>query len=893
MRGDGGQEVERCLEAVVLKILEVDPGDAASDRGKEAFKRLQDLQRAVTRVSAAAGQVLGAAPEKVRILAFLAEYGSVRRGMYRSQVASILQALLGVAEWEEASRSDSALVARLCLLDERIKGLLDPPAPVEAVPVLPEADSAASARDDVAVAEPVVTVDEGGYPVTQAAAQAAPAEDMLPELHGFLASPSLPQPPEAPSTSAAPPTVSASASNAAVTRHLMRSSFEDLAILDYEVTKLNVDKVLDAFSKLSRALCRAHWEHSQRLQSGVEGDASGSSRHGLSDATDFSGGSDFMVAALDGISWEPGRVFMLLFNLQREKAIHKRRIVSAAQMLTQISPLFCDAARSNEFLTRWLGACRGPDDPAHVVSYGFAKTLQWLAWDAAWHWVNKQRRCEKDSEKHMKLFERHEKDLLASVELPKSILEVLVKAAKAAAQHCALMRYPEEPKGWGQLLGVLVKGPGEDRGPFKDLFHSCFDDVKSNGAIAPVLLDDLRWLIWNIAWYPGNKSKGWHKDAQTSLVRAYRHLQRAYRRDTQWRGVNLGGWFLLEPGPCDNFWESLPDEARATNCEWDCCQALGPREASRRLAEHRRTYFGLEDFARMREAGLTHVRLPIGYWCVAGARQNEPYVGPCLEALDAALDRLEKAGLRVLLDLHGSVGGENSEAPCGRTNLDWQPSDWDWRASLQVLRILAERYAGRVCVCAVGVSNEPAESLRGALLAEYYEEAVRTIRQAGMRAGEVAVVLPIFTERRVAEVLDFWERRHASYEDCVFDVHFYQCFGGHGMIPWTWQSLSADGHLREARKRAEVLRGLSACCVSEWSLAVPDEATKHMSEVERDELLRNFAKAQLEAYETATHGWFFWTWKDSAGIAWNLERCLAKGLLQTPEGGRTTSLLQP
>eukprot|EP00404_Azadinium_spinosum_P054854 CAMPEP_0180790060 /NCGR_PEP_ID=MMETSP1038_2-20121128/52998_1 /TAXON_ID=632150 /ORGANISM="Azadinium spinosum, Strain 3D9" /LENGTH=94 /DNA_ID=CAMNT_0022827955 /DNA_START=1 /DNA_END=282 /DNA_ORIENTATION=+ len=93
------------------------------------------------------------------------------------------------------------------------------------------------------------------------------------------------------------------------------------------------------------------------------------------------------------------------------------------------------------------------------------------------------------------------------------------------------------------------------------------------------------------------------------------------------------------------------------------------------------------------------------------------------------------------------------------------------------------------------------------------------------------------------------------YEDVVFDLHFYQCFGP------SWTGLSARRHLQEAQKRADDLKRLPTCCVSEWSLALPKAATQGLDAEALKTLQKNFAEKQLEAYESATHGWFFWTWR--------------------------------
>jgi len=262
-------------------------------------------------------------------------------------------------------------------------------------------------------------------------------------------------------------------------------------------------------------------------------------------------------------------------------------------------------------------------------------------------------------------------------------------------------------------------------------------------------------------------------------------------------------------------------------------------------------------------------------------------VGPCLELLDWALDALEGEGLMVLLDLHGCVGGESGGAPCGHRHDGWQPGSWDRKASLRVLEKVAKRYAGRVGICGIAVCNEPSEKVPARELAEYYKNAIQIIRQAGMRAGEVVVVLPVFTESRKDELLEQWSQNYLEFEDCIFDLHLYQCFG------MGWNLLPESQHLNRAKARRHLLQSLPACTVGEWSLQLPGKVVDGLDEDQKKVLLERFAGAQLDAYEWATHGWFFWSWKDSAGVQWSMRDCLEDGLVQVPEGGRSGTVVTP
>lgn len=707
-----------------------------------------------------------------------------------------------------------------------------------------------------------------------------------------------------PSVAVGAGTLLGSEASSAETRRLLRASFEAMAKLGFQAGESQRDQedAMAAFRQLATAASRAHFEHTRRSRpQACVADATDAEepvpapRSGCQDPH-----PDFLADALEGLQWEPGAVLGFLYALQLARRVFRKRIKDTALVLTQLSPTYQDAVASAELLARWLGTCPAQSTagsagsaagPLVVVSYGYASSMRWAAWDASWHWASLRKGGRTGvAEEYLARWEQRREQLAASAELPRAVSQLLLDAVWMAAQHCAMQRWPEQSGGLGGWISSAVGGNNKaENCPLKGKFEKIFAEIAIAGVLSDALREDLQWLAWNMCWHVANRARGYKREAQESLVRAERHLQRSFRSNRQWRGVNLGGWFLIEPGPSTSFWQSLPAEVRAAEkSEWGCCQALGPDEAARLLKEHRRTYYTREDFDAMRAAGLTHVRLPFGAWCVHGPRPGEPYIGPCLEALDKAVNDIEAAGLHVLLDLHGTVGGESAEPPCGRDKKDWHHSHWDPESSLAVLSTVAKRYASRACVCAIGVANEPAESIPAARLARYYEAAVEVVREAGMRAGEVAVVLPIFTEMRVDSFLKEFEAAYERYEDCVFDVHFYQCFGV------LWQARPLERQMADALKRQDVLRRLPACCVSEWSLQLPClQSVEAGSPEEYKSILKRFATQQLAAYETATHGWFFWTWKDSAGVAWCMRQCLSDGLLAVPSGGRASDLLNP
>lgn len=893
------------LQAAVDAVLEFDMEELGRniDRAKSVFQKLRSAaNKGATALARSAKEadegdpppeLLGELPEdaKAQLLEFVVAVAAKVK-MYRNLAVSILKELLcspgsSVADtnWRAVAVKDRALLEKLRDLDAKVAALFQEAEPVATPANMPTAvpetrDSAAAnasgypqvderplAREPQVAASPTVVAEvdaTAGYEDNSSSFcnVAPPARQKSSDSTGSA--------PKVVVDNASP---SSAEAGKVETRRMLYSALEAMNAIDYEVDSRHLDEAMSAFHNLRRGVNRAAHEHerlSRAIAMGEEPDREI---------------EDMIASSANGCSWEPSRVLMFLFHLKKARPIYERHIDSVARTLPQISPPFRDAAFSSDLLRRWLGVCTTSNEAARVVTYRFASMLRWAAWDCGMHRSRYRERClrrispDEDEER----WERGRKELFSSTELPKTAIEGLLKGVWLAAEHCSYVRLEQKRALFGVLLSK-VTGADEDHSSYKDEWEKHMAEMQREGSMKEQLLSDLRWMVWNICWFTANKVKGYHEDARSSLVRAERHFHRAFRGEVAWRGVNLGGWFLLEPGPCTTFWESLPPQARATCCEWDCCAALGP-DKEQVLSHHRNTYFSKEDFAQIRAAGLTHVRLPIGHWCVTGPRPGEPYVGPCLDLLDQALNLLEESGLRVVLDLHGCVGGESGDAPCGRKWDSWRPKHFDLDASLAVLKTIAERYAQRMSVCGIGICNEPSEQMSLNSLMKYYVEAVRTIRQAGMRPGEVAIILPVFTEWRLSTFMDHWEANYRAFEDCVLDVHLYQSFGRY------WCTMSLDQHMKEAEKRASLLERMPACCVSEWSLSLPDAATG--GQPAPVEILRRFGQLQLQAYEGATHGWFFWTWKDSAGLAWSLQESLQQEVLTVPGGGRSSTLLNP
>ncbi|KAG5715860.1 putative glucan 1,3-beta-glucosidase A [Termitomyces sp. T112] len=120
------------------------------------------------------------------------------------------------------------------------------------------------------------------------------------------------------------------------------------------------------------------------------------------------------------------------------------------------------------------------------------------------------------------------------------------------------------------------------------------------------------------------------------------------------RGVNLGGWLVIEPWITPSLFDNTGD-SRIID-EYTFGKYQDHAKAYRTLKTHWDSWITEADFRKIAAAGLNHVRLPIGYWAfdVSG---GEPFVQGQLPYLDKAVSWARKYGIKVIIDLHGASVG--------------------------------------------------------------------------------------------------------------------------------------------------------------------------------------------------------------------------------------------
>jgi glucan 1,3-beta-glucosidase len=360
------------------------------------------------------------------------------------------------------------------------------------------------------------------------------------------------------------------------------------------------------------------------------------------------------------------------------------------------------------------------------------------------------------------------------------------------------------------------------------------------------------------------------------------------------RGVNLGGWLLLERWLQQRvFADTDAVDERSFSAHWGS-------HAESVLRRHRETYITRDDFVWLAAHGLNAVRIPFGYWLLA---PEPPFVGGA-DILDEALRWCGELGLMAILDLHGLPGGQNGAQHSGQGGrFDWPEHEQHRQRSLDVLEEIARRWAHVPCVRGIGLVNEPSPEIPASLLDAFYREAYRRIRKH-MPYERVAVVIPAFPESRLPEFHGRYPPH--EFENVITDLHYYHCFG-----EWfEQQSLerllslplkhcfktspdrvrrACEDRLPEVLKqpvsdRLEQIRAENPkgwLMVGEWSLRLPwqpHERSRSLPHLQRNLAMRAFAATQILAYEH-TQGWFFWTYKAEGEPEWSFRDCVARGWL--------------
>ncbi|EJD06576.1 glycoside hydrolase family 5 protein [Fomitiporia mediterranea MF3/22] len=370
------------------------------------------------------------------------------------------------------------------------------------------------------------------------------------------------------------------------------------------------------------------------------------------------------------------------------------------------------------------------------------------------------------------------------------------------------------------------------------------------------------------------------------------------------RGVNLGGWFVLEPWITPSIFENTGNDDIID--EFTFGQHLNSSYAQQVLQQHWNTWITEDDFKAIRAAGLNHVRIPLGYWSVP-MDDNEsvsPYIAGAWPYFLRALNWAKSNSLNVIVDLHGAPGSQNGYDNSGqRTNNPvWATGDGNVNRTIEILSFIAEKAGGMIDVLellneAAGfISSEWATTIR-----QFWQDGYNAVRQAAGSGMKIMIGDAFLTVQN-------WENflTYPSSQGVMMDIHEYQIFSVEEL------QRSNDEHIDFA---CSLIPGLADydqndlwTIVGEWSTASTDCAqwlngrgigsrwdgtypgsgtptlgscaglTGNSANFSSDfkSYLRKYWEVQVDIGESVS-GWIYWTWKTESADEWSYQKGLEGG----------------
>ncbi|KAI6082746.1 glucan 1,3-beta-glucosidase precursor [Hypoxylon rubiginosum] len=375
------------------------------------------------------------------------------------------------------------------------------------------------------------------------------------------------------------------------------------------------------------------------------------------------------------------------------------------------------------------------------------------------------------------------------------------------------------------------------------------------------------------------------------------------------RGVNLGGWLVLEPWITPSFFEVTPDNVVD---EYTLTQTLGADESSTRLEQHWSTWITADDFSDIASKGLNFVRIPVGYWSVTPL-SGDPYVDGGYKYLGMALDWAGDNDLKVMIDLHGAPGSQNGLDNSGRRGaISWTQGD-TVSQTLTALNKLRDDFASHPAVASIELLNEPmSPNLNMDTVRQFMTEGVNNLQ------GGANIAIAFHDAFLGPTSWNDWGAASAS-SSLLLDTHHYEVFDN-GQL-----QMSVDQHVSSACGFGGTMATSNKWTISgEFSGAMTDCAkwlngrgvgarydgtfnyngqsstfiaacdgkspgsVDNLAEAERTNIA-NFITAQMVAYEKAA-GWIFWTWKTESAPEWSFKDLANAGIIPQPLSSMNTAV---
>lgn len=287
------------------------------------------------------------------------------------------------------------------------------------------------------------------------------------------------------------------------------------------------------------------------------------------------------------------------------------------------------------------------------------------------------------------------------------------------------------------------------------------------------------------------------------------------------RGVNLGGWLVLEPWITPSVFEATPGnvvDGKAiairgafesdANIETEYTYGEQYGWDSERLRDHWNTWITEDDFKEIASVGLNFVRLPIGYWSIIGG-QGAPFVYGAYDYVGKAVGWAGNHGIKVMLDLHGAPRSQNGFDNSGqlKSTPEWTQGD-SVEVTLKALNKLRDDFGSNPNVASIELLNEPlGPSLDMNTVRQFYMDG-----WGNLKGTNVAVAF-----HDAFEGVNSWNDWGSGMWNLLLDTHHYEVFDSSAL------QMSPDEHVGTACGFGSQMASNNKWTIAgEWSGALTD-----------------------------------------------------------------------
>ncbi|KAK3816410.1 MAG: glycoside hydrolase superfamily [Benniella sp.] len=349
-----------------------------------------------------------------------------------------------------------------------------------------------------------------------------------------------------------------------------------------------------------------------------------------------------------------------------------------------------------------------------------------------------------------------------------------------------------------------------------------------------------------------------------------------------------------------------PYTAQNFKDEYSLTKLLGPEKSKTLLQRHYSSWVTEDTFKRIRDLGLNHIRIPIGFWALGNLEPDEPYVPELsLDYLLQGLKWAAKYGLRVMVELHAAPGSQNGWNHSGRGGkIGWlngtPEGEKNGKRTTSYMKQLLKLLQGP------GWSIHAIFMLERETTDKWYKEAFAEMRNVtGQQKGPWGILHDGFLG------LTQWEGFMSNSDRLALDVHQYLIFD-HNLIRlsrkdqsnfpcwsknmqrsslkfgptlvgefssatndcaiylngigvgyrWDGTFLNEDGVAEEAACQPKKNGHLDGYCSCEVQNHVATYTPEH------HQSLSDFTQAQMDAFEQGM-GWFYWNFKTETSALWS------------------------